>query len=462
MSNLTFSDLALSPEIVQNLVYLGYDHMTPIQESSLPVILSNQDLIGHAKTGSGKTAAFAIGLLAKLKLSNKQVQALVLCPTRELCEQVCKEIRLLARLTPNVKITTLCGGNPMQAQESILKNGVHCVVGTPGRVRDHIHRNNINIGALETLVFDEADRMLEMGFFDDISDIVSHTPESRQTLLFSATYPPHIQNLSEKFQKNAVLIKADTDHSTLNVEHLFFEKNTTNEFSLLSSILAHYQPESTLVFCNTKQKCQELTQDLQNKGYYAQSIHGDLDQRQRDEALVLFSNKSLSILVATDVAARGLDIKDLHAVINFDLAHDPEVHVHRTGRTGRASNSGLAFSFFNADEKRRLLEIEEYQNKKINFGQAEKLTSHNKPNFAPPTATLRISCGRKNKLRAGDILGALTAHANIRGSDVGKITVCETHSFVAITAAKIACALKVLSEEKIKGRMLKVINLSCM
>lgn len=458
MRNLSFSDLPIKLEILENLAYLGYNNMTPIQESSLPDILSNKDLIGQAKTGSGKTAAFAIGLLSKLDITKKDVQALVLCPTRELSEQVCKEIRRLARLTPNVKITTLCGGSPMQAQGALLKNGVHCIVGTPGRVGDHIRRNNINLGALETLVFDEADRMLEMGFLKDMHEIVGHTPSSRQTLLFSATYPPDIQKLSQNFQKDAVLIKEDCDQKSLNIKHLCYEKNSDDVF-LLSSILSQYRPESTLIFCNTKQKCQELAHELQDKGYDAQSLHGDLDQRERDEALVLFSNKSLSILVATDVAARGLDIKDLQAVINFDLAHDPEIHLHRIGRTARAGNAGLAFSLYHAQEKKRLSELEAYQDKEINFSTPE-LISSDEISLTPKMATLRISCGRKNKLRAADILGALTANKNLLGADVGKIDICETHSFVAVTRAKIDLALKVLSENKIKGRFLKVIILS--
>jgi ATP-independent RNA helicase DbpA len=456
MNNLPFSSLPIRCEILQNLAILGFDHMTPIQESSLPEILTNKDLICHAKTGSGKTASFAIGLLSKLDIKNKAVQALVLCPTRELSEQVSTEIRKLARLIPNVKITTLCGGSAIKAQESSLKNGVHCVIGTPGRVSDHIRRNNLNLASLETLVLDEADRMLEMGFLEDMSEIVKHTPRTRQTLLFSATYPANIQNLSNNFQKNALLVKADTDHKSLNIEHFCYEKNSLEDLSLLLSILSRYRPESTLIFCNTKQKCQELAHELVRAGFYAQSIHGDLDQRERDEALILFSNKSLSILVATDVAARGLDIKDLQAVINYDLAHDAEIHTHRIGRTARAGHSGLAFSLYNSHEKKRLSEFEAYRDKDINYAEPP-INSGFKTNLVPTMATLRISCGRKNKLRAGDILGALTAHQDFLASDVGKIDIGETHSFVAVTKAKIDVALKVLSEDKIKGRFLKVI-----
>lgn len=459
MSILKFSDLALNKDILENLSYLGYDTITPIQGASLPEILNNKDVIGQAKTGSGKTAAFALGILAKLDVTNKDVQALVLCPTRELSEQVSKELRKLARLMPNVKIATLCGGSPMQAQVTSLKNGVHCVVGTPGRVMDHLRRNTIYLDRLETLVFDEADRMLEMGFLNDMTEIVSCTPKTRQTLLFSATYPENIQHLSERFQKNPVLVKADTDHASLTIEHLFFEKNGEHDLALLSLILAHYKPGSTLIFCNTKQKCQELAEALQDEGYFAQALHGDLDQRQRDEALVLFSHKSLSILVATDVAARGLDIEELEAVINFDLAHDPEVHVHRIGRTGRAGSKGMAFSLFGPAESKRLKAIEEYQDQKITLGNRDELNAPNQTPMMPPMGTLRISCGRKNKLRAGDILGAITADTYFQASDVGKIDISETHSFVAINRAKIERALKLLGEGKVKGRMFKVMIL---
>lgn len=458
MSNLKFSHLPVKLDILTNLAYLGYEHMTPIQAASLPNIIDNKDVIGQAKTGSGKTAAFAIGLLSKLDVTRTDVQALVLCPTRELGEQVSKEIRKIARLIPNLNVKTLCGGSPFKAQAASLGHTVHCVVGTPGRVLDHLRRNTLNLDYLETLVLDEADRMLEMGFQDDMTDIIGQTPESRQTLLFSATYPEHIERLSKSIQKNAVFVKADTDPASLEIEQRFFEKGVS-EFEIISSLVAHYRPQSTLVFCNTKQKCQEVAQELQDKGYHALPLHGDLDQRQRDEALVLFSNKSLSLLVATDVAARGLDIKDLGAVINVDLA-DPETHIHRIGRTGRAGSRGLALSLFSPSDHRRLNSIEEYQNQKIIVESLERLNCADRTPLVPTMATLRIGCGKKNKLRAGDILGALTARNALLGSEVGKIDLCDTHSFVAVSREKIDKAFRVLSEEKIKGRFLKVAILS--
>lgn len=460
MSISLFSNLALSSNILKSLSFLGYEQMTSIQQQSLPDILDNKDLIGQAKTGSGKTAAFAIGIISKIDTNKKDVQALVLCPTRELSEQVCKEIRKVASFIPNIKITTLCGGSPMQTQMASLRGVVHCVVGTPGRIRDHIQRNSLYLGTLETLVLDEADRMLEMGFLEDLSEIIGQTPENKQTLLFSATYPENIKNLSKKFQKNAVFVKADADSASLSSEQLFFRKNNNDDFLLLRSLLAFYRPQSSIIFCNTKQKCSELEEKLQAEGHDAKAIHGDLDQRERDEALVLFSNKSLSILVATDVAARGLDIKDLHAVINYDLPHDPEVYIHRVGRTARAGKSGLALTLFNSHEENRLALIAESQNIRITIGDSKNLVCTKTSPLVAAYATLRISCGRKNKLRAGDILGAITADGTIKGSEVGKIDIGDFHSFVALERGKFEQALHILTENKIKGSFLKVRPLS--
>lgn len=455
MNSTLFSSLPIEQKILDAISLLGYEHMTPIQAASLPDILHNKDLIGQAKTGSGKTASFAIGLLSKIDVTNRDIQAIVLCPTRELSEQVSKEIRALARQIPNVKIATLCGGSPMRAQITTLSHMPHCVVGTPGRVLDHLCRNTLDLSNVKTVVLDEADRMLEMGFQDDITQIVNATPKNRQTLLFSATYPENIQRLSQDFQQDAVFIKADVDQSTISVEQLFFEKRG-EDFAIVDAILTKYRPESTLIFCNTKQKCNELKAYLQKQHYAALALHGDLDQRERDEALVLFSNKSLSILVATDVAARGLDIKDLSAVINFELARDLEVHIHRIGRTARAGKAGLVFSLISPFDKHRIHAIEEFQQKNIEIATIETLDLKEKHHLTPSMATIRISCGRKNKLRAGDILGALTAQGGIEGPHVGKIDICDTHSFVAVDKNHISHALEILTKNTIKGRFLRV------
>lgn len=455
----SFSNLPINKDMLDNISSLGYSQMTPIQEKTLADILNNKDVLAQAKTGSGKTAAFAIGLLSKIDIKSVEVQALVICPTRELSDQVCKEIRKLARSTPNLRIKTLCGGAPMAAQKASLKHGVHCVVGTPGRINDHIRKGTLQLENCQTLVFDEADRMLEMGFFDTMRQIVGHTPKSRQTLLFSATYPDHIEELSTLFQRNAVRIKVDTDAQSLPIEELFFQTSNSKKFYLLEALLVHYKPQSSLIFCNTKHRCQELADALRERGFFAQALHGDLEQRERDEALILFANKSNSILVATDVAARGIDINDLQAVINFELSPHAEVHVHRVGRTGRAGKKGLALSLYSEQDQYKLEAIESYYKKALTYGETSELNFADQTRIKAPMATLRISSGRKNKLRAGDILGALTADTRIAREDVGKIDVFDLHSFVAVAREKIGIAYELLYNGKIKGNHYKVMML---
>lgn len=458
--NSSFANLAINKDMLDNISSLGYSQMTPIQEQSLAHILNNKDVLAQAKTGSGKTAAFGIGLLSKIEVMSTDVQALVICPTRELSDQVCTELRKLARFTANLRIQTLCGGSPMAAQKASLKHGVHCVVGTPGRINDHIRKGTLRLKNCQTLVFDEADRMMEMGFFDTMRQIVTHIPQSRQTLLFSATYPEHIEELSVMFQRNAVRIKVDTDSETLAIEQLFYQTSNNKKLSLLEALLLHHKPESSIIFCNTKVRCQELAHALREKGFYAQALHGDLEQRERDEALILFANKSNAILVATDVAARGIDIKDLQAVFNYELSPNAEIHVHRVGRTGRAGKKGLAFSLYSEQEQQRLEAIEDYYQKEITYGDTSELNFENRTPIAPAMATLRIGSGRKYKLRPGDILGALTADTRISRDDVGKIDVFDLHSFVAIKREKIEMAYKLLSDGKIKGNHYKIILMS--
>ena len=330
---------ALSAATLANLDSLGYRQMTDIQASSLPVILAGQDLIAQAKTGSGKTAAFGIGLLHRLNPSLFAVQALVLCPTRELADQVAQELRRLARFADNIKILTLCGGTPMGPQIGSLEHGVHVVVGTPGRIRDHLGRGSINFDRLNTLVLDEADRMTDMGFYDEISGIVSACPERRQTLLFSATFPDDIRHATQHFLKQPVELKVEAQHDASRIEQRFYAVASEARNAAVASLLKHYRPVSTLAFCNTKIHCRELADALRRQGFSALALYGDLEQRERDEILVQFANQSCSVLVATDVAARGLDIQTLGAVINVDVSKDTEVHIHRIGTPGGARNA---------------------------------------------------------------------------------------------------------------------------
>jgi len=389
--------------------------MTPIQAQSLPDILKGKDLLAHAKTGSGKTAAFAIGLLHKVKVKTYQTQSLVLCPTRELAEQVSNEIRRLARAIPNIKLLTLCGGKPMAPQLASLERAPHIVVGTPGRILKHLGKETLKLDSLNMLVLDEADRMLDMGFHDDIMRVIKITPRQRQTLLFSATYPEQIKKISNAIQQDPVDVIVEVVHDNNKIKQVFYEIGKGERNKILVALLQHYQPESSLVFCNRKQQCQELAEELRQQGFHALALHGDLEQRERDQVLAQFANKSSSILIATDVAARGLDIKDLKAVINFELSPDPEVHIHRIGRTGRAGNEGLALSLFMASEAPKVNAIEDYLNSPIEIEKTSTLITKENFKFSPPMVTLCINCGRREKIRAGDILGALTANTDLPG-----------------------------------------------
>jgi len=430
--------------------------MTPIQAKSLPAILKGKDLLAQAKTGSGKTAAFAIGVLHKLVTRTYQTQALVLCPTRELSDQVSKEFRRLARAIPNTNILTLCGGKPIGPQLASLQRNPHIVVGTPGRILKHLRKGTLKLDGLKILVLDEADRMLDMGFHEDIMHIISMTPRQRQTLLFSATYPDEIKDISAAIQSDPVDIRVESLHGNKIIQQVFYEIQKGERTRTLVALLQHYRPESSVVFCNRKQQCQELAEELWQQGFHAQALHGDLDQKERDQVLIQFSNKSSSILIATDVAARGLDIKDLQAVINFELSPDPEIHIHRIGRTGRAGNEGLAISLFMASEQFRIEAIEDYQNSPVRIDKTTSLKTRENFRLSPPMATLCINGGRKNKLRAGDILGALTANTNLPGKQIGTIDISDNLAYVAVERPIAKQALNILAEGKIKGRKFRV------
>ncbi|MBL0611953.1 ATP-dependent RNA helicase DbpA [Aeromonas jandaei] len=451
MNNSEFSSLNLSPALLENLTTLGYLQMTPIQAQSLPLVLDGKDLIAKAKTGSGKTAAFGLGLLSSLDVNRLEVQALVLCPTRELADQVATEIRRLARTLPNVKLVTLCGGTPTAPQSATLSFGAHIAVGTPGRILKHLEQGTLELDSLKTLVLDEADRMLDMGFGEDINRVISHAPRDRQTLLFSATYPEGIAQMSRGVQRNPVEVSVEALHEESAIEQKLYEVPAGQRLDALTWLLSHYQPGSCVVFCNTKRACNDVADHLAAKGFSALALNGDLEQRERDQVLVRFANGSATILVATDVAARGLDIKELGAVINYELTYDPEVHVHRIGRTGRAGQQGLALSLYQPNEAQRVNLIEEYQQAPMPLGDLDAIGRVIKP-LAPQMVTLSIDAGRKTKVRAGDILGALTGEGGIAGADVGKIQISEQYSYVAVKQSVAKAALKRLQEGKIKGR----------
>ena len=452
-----FARLPLSPAALANLQALGYERMTPIQAASLPLSLAGRDLIAQAKTGSGKTAAFTLPLLANLNPRRFAVQALVLCPTRELADQVAGEVRRLARAEDNIKVLTLCGGSPVQPQLVSLSHGAHIVVGTPGRVLDHLDRASLALDALATLVLDEADRMLDMGFADEIKQVLKHCPAQRQTLMFSATYPEGVQALATRFMRQPQTVTIKETHAPEQIRQLFIEVTETQRLHAVSLLLKHHRPVSTLAFCNTKQQCRDLVAVLQAQGISALELHGDLDQRDRDQVLVRFANRSCSVLVATDVAARGLDIAQLEAVINVDISPEVEVHTHRVGRTGRAGETGLAVSLASMDEMGRVGNIEHAQGRAFEWLPLAALqAAEDAPPPLPPMVTLQILGGRKEKIRAGDVLGALTKDLGLDGAQIGKISINEFSTYVAVAREIAPQALRGLSAGKVKGRSVKV------
>ena len=451
-----FSELPLSPAVLANLQQLEYLTMTPIQAASLPIALAGHDLIAQAKTGSGKTAAFALSLLTRLNPRRFAVQAMVLCPTRELADQVTQEIRRLARFEDNIKILTLVGGSTMRPQMASLEHGAHIVVGTPGRIMDHLSRGSLNLDALNTLVLDEADRMLDMGFYDDIAYVADHCPLDRQTLLFSATYPEGIARLAREFMRLPQEVKLLEQHENTKIRQRFYEIKHDERLEAVATLLKHYRPVSTLAFCNTKQQCRDLVDLLHAQGFHALTLNGDMEQRERDQVLIQFANRSCSVLVATDVAARGLDIAQLEAVINVDVTPDPEVHIHRIGRTGRADEDGWALSLCSPADKRRVATIAKLMGNEPEWHTLGSLQSGDDSPLVPPMTTLQILGGRKEKIRPGDVLGALTGEAGFTREQVGKITVTDQTTYVAVAREIVRDAVRKLAAGKVKGKAVKV------
>ncbi len=456
----SFSSLSISQSQISNLKSLGYKEMTPIQSQSLPDILKGKDLIAKAQTGSGKTTAFGIGLLEKINPRFFGAQALVLCPTRELADQVGKELRKLARKTANIKLVLLCGGKPFSFQKASLEHGAHIIVGTPGRIQDHLNRGTLILDGLTTLVLDEADRMLDMGFFEVINEIIDQTPKKRQTLLFSATYPEAINNICDSVLVDPVIINVEAEEQPNVIEQNFYQVNSETREQALLTLFGYYQPKTTVVFCHTKKQCNEVSILLNQHDIDALAIHGDLDQRDRDEVLVRFANHSCSVLVATDVAARGLDIKALSAVINFELPRDPEIYIHRIGRTGRAGEKGIALSLYTPSEKLRVEAIENYQKKPCQTINPSSLRSNKNYSLKAPMITIQLNVGRKNKIRPGDLLGALTGEAGLTGAQIGKIDIFDVASYIAIERKAAGQALKYLSDGKVKGRKVRARSIS--
>jgi ATP-independent RNA helicase DbpA len=453
-----FSSLKLSKKMLQNLENLNYKTMTSIQEKSLPIMLKGCDILAQAKTGSGKTAAFGISLLHNLDVNQYRVQALILCPTRELAEQVAGEIRRIARFQHNIKLLKLTGGLPMYKQEHSLKHQAHVIVGTPGRVLKFLEKGSLVLDNISTIVLDEADRMLDMGFIDQIMDIFKFAPKKRQTLCFSATFPDEIKKISKSVQNKPQEVIVETQHDSSVISQHFFKVSKDEKCNVVLSLIAKYKPDSIIIFCNTKEVCRKLGVELTKAGLHNLALHGDLEQKDRTEVLIRFSNGSCRVLIATDVAARGLDIEDLGAVVNYDLPFETETYIHRIGRTGRAGKEGLSFSLMVPGEEFRIDKINQLMKtnhsvKKIN---GEYLKSNNL-DIEPIMVTLSINGGRKNKISAGDILGALTSEDGIKSSDVGKIDRLDYLTFVAVKRNSAKKAFKILASRSIKGRRFRAI-----
>lgn len=434
--------------------------MTEIQQQALPDILEGRDVLGQAKTGSGKTLTFALGLLQKIDLSSFGVQGLVLCPTRELAEQVADEIRRFGKKLPNLKVLTLCGGTALGPQRQSLRYGAHVVVGTPGRIMDLLLKEVLNLWHVNTLVLDEADRMLDMGFEEEMQAVIDSLQNPRQTLLFSATFPESIKNISQNIQDNPRQVVVTSTHAQTKIEQLFFEVEPQHKVKAAAAVLSEYQPNSCIIFCNTKVACHELTSELVELGFSAVALHGDLEQKERNQVIARFSNQSKLILVATDVASRGLDIENVGLVINYEVAFEPEVHVHRVGRTGRADAQGIAITLASPSEAPQVSAIESLLSTRFKWKGIAALRFHANRIIQPKYATIAIDGGKKSKLRPGDILGALTQDGEIPGDDIGKIKITATHSYIAIKLRSVKRTLNYFKEGKVKGKRCKARKLS--
>ncbi|SHH21940.1 ATP-dependent RNA helicase DeaD [Caloranaerobacter azorensis DSM 13643] len=521
MIKIGFKDLMLSKEILKAIEDMGFEEPSPIQARAIPILMEGKDVIGQAQTGTGKTAAFGIPVLEKIKSENKKLQALILCPTRELAIQVSEELRRLSKYKNNIKILPIYGGQPIERQIKALKKGIHIIVGTPGRVMDHMRRNTLNMDNINIAILDEADEMLDMGFRDDIEKILKEIPKERQTVMFSATMPKPILELTKKYQKNPQLVKVVHKQLTVpNIEQIYFEVKEKTKLEVLSRLIDMYNPKLSLVFCNTKKRVDELVSQLQGRGYFADGLHGDMKQSQRDKVMAKFRNGTIEILVATDVAARGIDVYDVEAVFNYDLPRDEEYYVHRIGRTGRAGKAGRAFNFVVGKEIYKLKEIQKYTKTKIvrqdipTINDVEEIRTNlylekvkavlkegnmtkyikyierlleedytsidiaaallkiamgeqSKEDFElddefentgaePGMVRLFINIGKKHKIKAKDIVGAIAGETGLSGKLIGIIDVFDRYTFVEVPREYAKEVLMIMKNNKIKGKRINI------
>ena len=452
-----FASLPLSPALLPGLDALGYTTATPIQAAALPPILDGRDLIAQAPTGSGKTAAFGLGLLQRLDPGVSRAQALVLCPTRELADQVGKQLRKLATGIPNLKLSILTGGVALEPQiASLQAHDPQVVVGTPGRVQELARKRVLHLGGVRTLVLDEADRMLDMGFEEPVREIAGRCDKQRQTLLFSATFPDSIRELARQLLRDPAEVADGGDASAPDIEQRFYDVDPAHRQKAVAGLLLRHRPESAVVFCNTRKDVDEVAGSLRQFGFSALALHGDMEQRDRDEVLLQLANRSCNVLVASDVAARGLDVEDLAAVVNYELPTDVDAYRHRIGRTGRAGRRGLALSLVAPRENPRAEMVAAAQSRPPTRESSPLATGRPAQPAQAPMTTLRIDGGKTDKLRAGDILGALTGEAGLPARAIGRIAIHATRSYVAIAREQADRALARLDQGKIKGRRFRV------
>lgn len=453
----SFATLKLPAPLLQGVQALGYTQLTPVQAQALPAILEGRDVIAQAPTGSGKTAAFGLGVLSRVDAGLIQTQALVLCPTRELADQVGRQLRKLALGIPNLKLSVLCGGMPLAPQlASLATHDPQVVVGTPGRIQELLRKKALHLRGVRTLVLDEADRMLDMGFEDQIREIVGKLPADRQGLMFSATFPDAIRTLAGAMLRTPLQVTVESSASPTRIRQLFYQVESGRRTPLLAALLLQFRPESCVVFCNTRRDTEQVVDSLAHYGFTALALHGDMEQRERDEILLRFANRSCSVLVASDVAARGLDVEDLAAVVNYELPTDADTYVHRIGRTGRAGREGLALSLCAPDEESRAEMIALHTGTPLEWVRATPLVGKATGVVPAAMVTLRIDGGKTDKLRAGDIVGALTGDAGLPASAIGRIDVFPRRSYVAVARGKADAALARLRDGRIKNRRFRI------
>ena len=527
MEHLRFEDMNISNEICRAVLDMGFEEATPIQSQAIPVILEGKDIIGQSQTGTGKTAAFGIPLLERINPEDRRLQALILCPTRELAIQVSEEFRKLLKYKDNIRVLPIYGGQPIDRQIAALRKGTQVVIGTPGRVMDHMRRRTIKAETVQMMVLDEADEMLDMGFREDIETILVKIPEEHQTLLFSATLSPEILDITKRFQKNPEFIKIVRKELTVpNIEQYYFDVKEKTKLDALCRIIDVYDPKLAMVFCNTKKRVDDLVEMLQGRGYFAEGLHGDLKQAQRDKVMQKFRNGTIEILVATDVAARGIDVDDIDVVFNYDVPQDEEYYVHRIGRTGRAGKAGKAFTFCVGKEIYKLRDIMRYTKTKIQqqklptLSEVEELKTNIylekikgiieeghltkyihlvdrlmeedytsidiaaallKDHLSDVNADdidalddinlggtelyggegekmvrLFINAGKKSKIRAKDIVGAIANEAGIPGKTLGEIAIFDEYTFVDVPNEFVRDILHGMKHAKIKGKRVHI------